>query len=142
MILSDQHEIRVALQQLRNLAECILMDICVSHFGTEWTLRFNYVWNEIGTIRDNLDKESLVELRFSVVQEFKLVNALTESMYENVGEINWGISEVADVQICDTNSVLHQYQNANVPFHHVICQWENERRIDIVFSTMTVLRPD
>ncbi len=140
MTLSEHFQICQALQQLQNFAECILVDLRNSQFATEWTLQFNYVWDDKGKIRKNLDEEVLIALRFGVVQEFRLSNALTESMRQNMGDLNWGMGEVADVQICDPNSMSDQYQNPRIPFHHVICRWETDRRIDIVFSTLTVVR--
>jgi len=73
------------------------------------------------------------------VQELHVRNALSEYMVLHPDELNWGLSEVSSVRVVDDAEVLSRYQFLPIPLHHLRCNWEGERRIDVVFSTLDVV---
>lgn len=134
--------IKSLLESHRNLQECVLLDIRWLHFGTTIELIFDYVWDESGKIRADLNQKEPVIVRLKLVQELHLNNALNESMILEPYQINWGINEVAAVRLEENQNMLKPYNKLPKPFHHIAVLWErgNVRRIDVVFSEMEIMK--
>jgi len=145
-------EIRRSLAMHYEFGECILEDVRWRREGTVLDLVFNYVWEgyaavdppaarrrDYGRIRQDLDRPVTKTLRFHLVQEFRVFNALNDLHCANPEEIGWGLSEVAAVRAEESESVLSPYAGLATPMHHVACRWEGERRIDVVFSSLEVI---
>ena len=91
-----------------------------------------------GSVRPDYVPPDLRTLRFRNVLELHVRNGLTEQMMLRPSELNWGLSEVSTVRLVDDEQVLARYQALALPVHHLQCNWDGERRIDIVFSTLEV----
>lgn len=139
MILEASDSMRAYLRHHNDFGECVLEEVRWEHFGTVIVLVFDYVWDDDGAIRASLNVPLLKTLRFHNVQELHVLNALSEHLSLHPSEVNWGLSEVAAVQLVDDPEVLARYQSLPIPLHHLRCSWEGERHIDIVFSTLEVL---
>ena len=126
------------LEQYHQLAECILLEINWTHYGTTAELAFNYVWTDEGKIRSHLEQEERLVLKFKWVQEFHIKNALNNAMLAQPERINWGLNEIAFVKIEENEAFLKNYRFLSIPFHHAAILWEDERRIDIVFGDLEV----
>ena len=126
------------IEQYHQFAECILVEINWTNYGTTAELVFNYVWTDDGKIGSNLEQAEIVVLKFKRVQEFHLKNALNDDILAQPERINWGLNEIACVRIEDNADVLKSYRSLSIPFHHAAILWEDERRIDIVFGDLEV----
>lgn len=142
MILTDASSIRDELEKLYNLQDCVITNVKWEHQGTNIAFYFNYSWTDDGRIRPNLNIDQIVVLRFNIVQQFYVKNALNSSMVSNPEYMNWGLSEVAAVRLANEEKFLAPYKELPVSFHHVIFVWEHvqpePRHIDIVFSTLEI----
>ncbi len=139
MIYESKELIAEYLLENRSFEECLLVDVRWKHFGTVIELVFNYIWHSDGSV---LPEYAPIDLRILVlrnVQELHLWNALNEHMTLHPDKLNWGLSEVASVRLVEDEVVLSTYQALSVPFHHLRCNWETNRQIDVVFSTLEVL---
>jgi hypothetical protein len=108
-------------------------------YGTVIEFPFNYIWSSDGSIRANLEQEQIVTVHFNIVQEVHIKNAFNISMVLFPEKINWGSCEVAILEIEDRKDMLYHYNSYPVDFHHAAIKWENDRRIDIVFSDMRIV---
>jgi hypothetical protein len=140
MIFEGDDDIREFLRVHHGFGECVLTDVRWEHHGTVITLVLNYIWDEEGNVRGNLDEPDFVSLRLFNVQEFHLRNALSEYLSLHPAELGWAISEVADVQLVEESELLVPYEKLPIPLHHIRFIWEGDRRIDIIFSTMEVVK--
>ena len=140
MKLSQFSEIESAFKRYRNLQECVLLEVNYRNYGLLVEFVFNYIWTEDGKIRRTLEEPERLHLRFELVQEFHLKGALNEAMCTEPERVNWGINEVWAVKIVDHEDFLHPYKSLPVPFHHVSVSWTGDRRIDIVFSTLEIIK--
>ncbi|MEJ7712985.1 MAG: hypothetical protein WKF84_24870 [Pyrinomonadaceae bacterium] len=101
-------------------------------------LIFDYIWTDDGHIRSNLERPENITLKFRLVQEFRMHNALNAVMCAHPEEVGWGLNEVAVARVNDDVHEQHRFLPA--PFNHVAFLWEGERRIDIIFSELEVLK--
>ncbi len=138
MMLSNAIQMIKTIEQYNKFAECLLLEINWTHYGTTAELVFNYVWTVDGKIRSNLGQEERVILKFKLVQEFHLKNALSDAILAQPERLNWGINEIALVEIEDNADFLKTYRGLSIPVHHAAIMWEDERRIDIVFGELEV----
>lgn len=135
---SQTSDIKHVLESVHNLREGILTNVIWEGEGTTLSLYFNSVLDKDGNIRLDLEREKVIMLKFELVQEFHLVNALNDFMLKNPGLLNWGLSEVAMVTVVENSTKLKSYESPIVPLNHIVLLWEGERRIDIIFSRLTV----
>lgn len=138
MSLHTADEIAAVLEDHHSFGECILEDVRWRDYGITLDLVFNYIWDNGDRVRDNLDQPLLKTVTFHGVREFHVRNELNEAMLLSPERINWGIGEIAVMRIADDPHFLARYGGLPVPTHHVVCQWESERRVDVVFTSMEV----
>ena len=131
---SNPHEVETWLAKHKGLSECIIEQLTLRHYGTTFEVVINYVWDANGSLRPDLDEPRQIIVRFLLVQELRINNALTREMLVAPENINWGLNEVAQVtlvkepdQICSDPS-----------FMHLAFLWEGNRRIDVVFAELEV----
>jgi hypothetical protein len=139
MIYESQERIAEYLRSNRNFEECLLVDVRWKHFGTVIELEFDYTWGADGSVRPEYAPIDLKSLVLRNVQELHVCNALNERMSLHPEELNWGLSEVSSVRVLDENQFLSKYQSLAIPLHHLRCNWEGRRRLDVVFSTLEVV---
>jgi hypothetical protein len=122
--------LREELEARRNLQECLLVDMCLVHYGFGVQLVFNYIWGEDGRVREDVEANPvLVTFRLLGVRSLSLKGGLTDAMVSEPELINWGLSEVAMVR-----SALTADGELSMSV-----QWEGDRRIDIEFVAFDVL---
>ncbi|MDP1857259.1 MAG: hypothetical protein Q8K82_01230 [Gemmatimonadaceae bacterium] len=138
MILDSAEAIAEYLARHGDFGECILEDIRWCHFGTVLEIDVDYIWEDDGTVRSEYAPKNLKTLVLRNVQELHVCNALNVYMTLHPEELNWGLSEVSSVRLLDEEHRLSKYQALPVPFHHLSFNWEDERRIDVIFSTVEV----
>ncbi len=123
-----------------NFGECILLDMRWKQWGFSLELVFNYIWKERDVVRDDLDVEERVIIRFSAVQEFHASYEWNDHILSKPDVIDWGSAEVSQVRLEDGEAFLGKYHSRPVSFHHVAVRWESERRMDIVFSALEIFK--
>jgi hypothetical protein len=138
MKLNHKEEIEACLKQHKNFSECIIEELALKDFGTTLDVIFNYIWTDSGELRPDLDKPTNIGLRFRVVQELHINNSLNSSILEHPESIDWGLNEVALVQVVKDDSALRACEDLPAPLNHVEFLWEGERRMDVVFSELEV----
>ena len=136
--------------------ECILEDVKWKRGGAELDLVFDYVWPDCNgflidekgqksvkpaSLRADLDTPLLKTLHCEQVQEFSVHNYLNDHDIKHPEQTDWGwgFSEIALIEIPDDNGYLAKYRHHPGEFHHLCVLWENDRRIDIVCGSITVL---
>ena len=133
MKISDSGHIENILEEYNDFRECILQEVAWEDQGTTLELTFDYVERQDGEVLLDLQRDSIT-MRLFLVQEFHVRNALNDAILREPYRINWGLSEVALVELKEDEKFLAYYENPVVPLHHLAILWETERRIDIVFS--------
>ena len=137
---TDAALMKARLAPFKDFQECVLRDIRWREFALSVDFIFNNIWDRQGGIRKDLgSRDDLVTVSFNLIQEFRFRAGLNESMCRKPELINWGINEVATIQILDDSATLEPYRSLPIPFHHAVISWEWERRIDMVFSSMLVV---
>ncbi len=133
------------LRDHNHFSECIIEEMRLNDYGTTLELLLNYIWANGRTLRSKLDEPELITLRFSLVQEIHIINALTPAMVAGPEQLNWGINEVALVEI-NADGLATQYNALPKPFYRCTFKWEGmQRRIDLVFWQLELVsraRPD
>ncbi len=87
------------LSGLRNLEECLLLDVAWKNFGLGLDLTFDYVWATDGSLRADVDDRRVpVVLSMSGVRSLVVANTLTEFMWNHTQSINWSVTEIAQVR--------------------------------------------
>lgn len=133
----DLLEIQAMLHAYGDLSECVVKSIVWSDYGTTVAITFDYIWTTDGRVRGDDEERLLVELKFKLVQEFEMKNALRPSMVAEPAVINWGLNEVAQVLVRDDDR-SEAYAGYPVPFHHAVLRWEGTDWIHVVFSQLEI----
>jgi hypothetical protein len=136
---SDGGDIARILDGYHGLSECVIESVLLKDYGTTVEIGFDYIWDDEGNVRKDLDRVKELTLRFRIVQVFHMENALNASMSRHPENINWGLNEVALVRVVSDDS-LPAYAALSVPFNRVDLLWEDERRITLIFSELEVLQ--
>lgn len=136
MMLETSAAMIAYLNRHRDFEECVLEEVRWRHFGTVIDLVFDYIWTDEGAVRPEYIPPTSKTIRLHGVQELHVYNALSEYMTLHPEELSWGLSEVSSVRLVDDQQVLAAYRFLALPLHHLRCNWEGERRIDVVFVTM------
>ena len=138
---NHRKEIEAFLKNHKNFSECIIEELALKDYGTTLDVAFNYIWTDSGELRPDLDKPKNIALRFRLVQELRINNSLNSSIFEHPESINWGLNEVALVQVVKDDRALQVRGDSLALLNHVEFLWEGERRIDVVFSELEVSWP-
>jgi len=133
-------EIKNLLKIYKNFEKCLLVSIKWLEFGKTIELIFDYIWDDEGNLRNNLDKEEFIVLRFKLVQEFHFKSGLNSSMVLEPEQINWGINEISCIRLVENSDILKQYDSLPKQSYHVEIMWEGDRHIDVIFSEMEIIR--
>ena len=139
MMISKLEKLRMRLHEYYDFEECIIEDVRWREYGSVIDLVFLYIWDEEHRVRKDIDSGPRIILRFSLVQEWHLYNALNSSMLENPECLNWGLSEVACVRIGEAREFTSAYKSSPRSFYHAVIHWEGERRIDIIFRDLEII---
>jgi hypothetical protein len=140
VILVSSEDIAAYLADHHNLQECILEEVRWRHFGTVLALVFDYIWTADGSVRPEYSSKDLICLSLRNVQEYHLFNGMSEYMSLHPEELNWGLSEVSSVRLVHEEFTLARYRSLPIPLHHLRCEWEGPRQIDVVFSTVEITK--
>jgi hypothetical protein len=132
---SNRKEIEEFFREHKNFSECIIEKLALKDYGATLEVVFNYIWTESVELRPNLDERYEIVLRFRLVQELHINNALNSSMLRDPESINWGLNEVALVKVVDDNE-LQRDEPSPVPLTHLAFFWEGDRRIDVIFHKL------
>lgn len=120
--------VREALNRHARFEEALLVELRLVNHGYSVELDFNLVLDAEGRVRPNLrDARESVTLRLDGVTSLELVGGLSDAMLAHPEMINWGLSEIALVEVDDTDLG---------PQLRVL--WEGSRRIVICFRSAAV----
>ena len=72
----EAEEIEEFLRQHNAFAECIIEELALKHYGTTFEVVINYIWNADGGIRSRSRRSQENLLRFQLVEELNVNNAL------------------------------------------------------------------
>jgi hypothetical protein len=133
---SESKNIEKFLIEHRGFAECIIEEFLLTDYGTTFEVAINYIWDTTGELRSNIDEPQTIVLRFRLVQELRINNALTEQMLRHPQDINWGLNEIAGIKIV-SNAVEAGSEHS---FIHLAFVWEGDRRIEVIFSEFEVFQ--
>jgi hypothetical protein len=130
------------LAKYQDFQECVLLDVRWRQWGFSLELVFDYIWKEKDVLRENLDIEEKVVLKFSAVQEFHASYKWNDFIFSEPEVIDWGSGEISLIRLEESESFLGEYRSRPVPFHHAAVLWEGSdgRRMDIVFSQLEIWR--
>lgn len=129
---SDPQEVETWIAKHNGFSECIIERLVLSHYGTTFEVVMNYIWDANGSVRSDLDESRQIIIRFLLVQELRINNALTRELLVASENINWGLNEVALVTLVKERDQL----GSDPSFMHLAFLWEGNRRIDVVFSQL------
>jgi hypothetical protein len=137
---SEKKDIEKYFHDHKDFSECIIEELVLKDYGTTLEVVFNYIWTDTGELRPNVNEPNDIILRFNLVQELQICNALTASMLRSPESINWGLNEVALLKVID-DQASRADETSCPPLTHVAFLWEGDRRIDVVFVELEVLYP-
>lgn len=135
---TEKRDIENFFHDHKGFSECIIEELVLKDYGTTFEVVFNYVWTDSGELRPNFNHRNDIVLRFHLVQQLQICNALTASMLRNPESINWGLNEVALLKVIDEHASQAD-ETSWPPLTHVAFLWEGDRRIDVVFVELEVL---
>ena len=133
-------EIAAFLNKHNGFSEGIIEELSLTDYGTTFEIRMTHDWAKPDGEK-TWPAPKFVILRFRLMQELHITNALTPPMLRSPESINWGLNEVAIVKLLANEAPFSL--GRNYPgFHRLAFLWEGERRIDVVFSELEVVLPE
>lgn len=105
------------LKQSGGLSEALMKELRLVSFGYSVHVEFSVITDPEGHV---LGEPLDVGLDLDGVQRLTLEGGLTSRMLEHPEEINWGLSEVAQVRVSPSEDGVH--------FEAL---WEGERRVEV-----------
>lgn len=133
----DLLEMQARLHAYRDFSECVLKSIEWRNHATAVVLTIDYPWTPSGIIRPDNAKRLLIDLEFSLVQEFSVKNRIPVDCVRNPSLISWGLTEISIVRIRG-DALSEQYRTPETAFHHVTVRREGADWIEIVFAELSV----
>lgn len=131
MTTTDIDTIRALIRRWRGFESCLLHEVRVWNFLYNVDLVFNYVWSSGNDVRpDVLTSPFFVTLRLVGVEDLRYVGALTEGMRQHPERINWGLSEVANVEVVDRGELVG-----------LSVIWESDRALEVTFVSFELVGP-
>lgn len=125
----DLETIQSALERHRHLEESLLLELHLVHHGYSVELAFApWAGDQSAATRASAERPLVVTFRLDGVSSLEIVGGLTDTMLANPDKIDWGLSEVAVVEVDDIESA---------PCLRVL--WEGERRIIVHFRSAVVI---
>jgi|SRR5438094_5717659 len=122
-----------------NFAECVIEEVIWKERELALEMLLTYVWTDDGLISYTAGTQPrLARLRFWLVQEISIRNALNTSMVAHPEKVNWGASEIARFSVDADSEFLQPYHDFARAFFHGEFLWEWDRRIDLVFAELSV----
>jgi hypothetical protein len=133
-VLTDKADIAAAIAKLHDLQECIIRNIAWDEPAMRLTVTLDYIWTEDGSIcfTQGLEPRKIT-LTFQLTTLLMINNALTAIMIEHPERLNWGISEIARLEIVpgEDLGVAHGFVGARFV-------WEIDRRIEVAFRQLQI----
>jgi hypothetical protein len=130
-------EMQALVHAYRDFAECIVESIEWFDHGTSIGITFDYIWKPDGRVRADDEERLLVHLRFKLVHEFEMKNALKPAVLTDESAIGWGLCEVSRLVVQDDER-SRWVQGSTIPTHHASLRREAGAWIDIVFGKLEV----
>lgn len=115
------------LARLRNLQECLICDLHWYEGLYTADVLFDYSWNKLDQIRAESDPPFLIRLRLIGVERLQFVGLLTEGMKHHPERIDWGLSEVAGVELSRDKGSLS-----------IRISWEGGRQLTASFMSLEI----
>jgi hypothetical protein len=133
-VLTDKSEIAAAVERLHDLQECIIRHIAWDEPAMRLTVTLDYIWTDDGSICFSRGLQPRrATLTFELTTLLTINNALTAPMVEHSERLDWGISEIARLEIAagEDLGVAHGFVAARF-------LWESDRRIEVAFRTLSI----
>lgn len=137
--MAHQHDaIEAILKRHHSFEECLLEEVRLSRFGTTLALEFAYIWSddEADSVRASTTRRITIDCE--LVHEVQIVTALPPSILAEPERADWGLTEVALVRLQHDSELLEKHHGASIPLHHLLVEWEGDRRIDVIFGLLRV----
>src|SRR3712207_2932217 len=112
-------EMRALIESYRGFSECVAKSITWYDHGTTIEIAIDYIWHPDGTVRGDNEDRLLVKLRFRLVQEFWMKNALRPAVIEDPSLINWSFNEIA-LMVVQTDERSSIYAAGSATFYHAM----------------------
>jgi hypothetical protein len=126
---TDLDRLHGTLRRFDFFEEWLLHDVRAVLFGYGIDLTLNSVRDERGRMRtDVLERPILVTLRLKGVETLNFVGGLTAAMRANPEHLDWGLTEISRIEARESAQGLS-----------LSVSWENNRRLDVEFSTWELL---
>lgn len=135
--MKNRRELTALLDLYHSFEECVIEEIRFTDFATSVVIVLNNIWNPSGSLRENLDVKQLVTLKFVLVEEFRIFNALSETMRTHAQEMNWGFNEISMIRLEPESTSTGSLGVRNAS-NYVSILWENDRQIEIGFEQLHV----
>ena len=132
---SDLHEIQALLHAFGDFAECIVSSVTWGRYGTEFTIRIDYIWEPDGTVRADDKPSQVVELTCSGVQEFAVHNRISPWILANRSELNWGFGVLSRI-VAEPVEVM--VGTDKMDSHKLSLRREDGTWIEIVFAELAM----
>ena len=127
MRVTDPDAIRAVLKAHGGFGECLLRELRLVRFGLSLELTFDCVAGPN-------DQSESVTLVLDLLHELHLTAAIPQGLLEEPDQVDWGLSEVALVELAAGTEAPDQ----DPPRHRLRVLWEDDRKIEAVFSALEV----
>lgn len=139
IVAMDKAEMKEFLRNHHSFEECLLQGVRTARFGTVVKLHFAYIWDDDdpdgGLVAD---EPRLVTLCLESVREMRFLTALPAGVLAEPERADWGLTEVALVRLEESSELLAAHRANSMPaLHHLVVEWEGNRRLDCVFERLS-----
>src|SRR5260370_8170590 len=120
---TDQASVARVIGELNQLRECIIRRIAWDEPGMQLVVQLDYIWTDDGRITFTVGQvPKVLTLTFALVTLLLLKNPLTPPMLEHPDRLDWGISEIAQLDVIESSEL-----DVNDDFVAVRFVWEGRR---------------
>jgi hypothetical protein len=131
---TDRADMAAALAQLHHLQECIIRRIAWSEPAMQLTVELDYIWTDDGFICfTKREQARRLTLTFEHTSRVVIDNALSDAMIEHPEKLDWGISEIARLDLDAAQD------DVSSGFILARFRWEGARHIDVSFQKLNIV---
>jgi hypothetical protein len=97
--MSELGMLHAQLHAYRDFDECVVLDLKWFDWLTSLQVDLDFIWQDNGRVRTQLDDRRIVSIRFFGVSELRVIADLADEMVGDDSLLGWGFGEIACLRV-------------------------------------------